>query len=44
VQTTDGDVQMVVGDHVLVMVEGDAPAEAKLAYARAIDPARFAGR
>jgi len=44
IQSTDGDIQMLVDNRILVQVQGDAPAEAKLAYARAIDLARLAGR
>lgn len=44
IQTNDGDVQMLVDNRILVQVQGDAPPEAKLAYARAINVARLAGR
>jgi hypothetical protein len=44
VQESDGDIQMVVDNRILVTIEGDAPPDAKLAYARAVDPARLAGR
>ncbi len=44
VQASDGDLQMVVENRILVTVEGDAPADTKLAYARAVDPARLAGK
>ena len=44
VQENDGDVHVLVDNRILVTVEGDAPAEAKLAYARAVDPARLAGK
>ncbi|MGG7564777.1 hypothetical protein ACQ5SO_01270 [Rhodovulum sp. DZ06] len=37
VQTPEGDVQALVANRVLVMVEGDAPAEVKLDYFKAID-------
>ena len=42
IQEPDGDVQMLVDGRILVGVSGDAPAEAKLAYARAIDQAKLA--
>ena len=35
--TKDGDVQMVVNNKFLVVVQGSGPADAKLAYAQAID-------
>lgn len=44
VQTNDGEIQMLVDNRVLVTVRGDAPAEAKLAYARAVDLARLQRR
>jgi hypothetical protein len=44
IQGTDGNVQMLVDNRILVQVQGDAPAEAKLAYARAINVARLSGR
>ncbi|WP_198371714.1 hypothetical protein [Roseomonas rosulenta] len=44
IQGNDGNVQMLVDNRILVQVQGDAPAEAKLAYARAINLARLAGR
>jgi hypothetical protein len=44
IQGSDGNVQMLVDNRILVQVQGDAPAEAKLAYARAINVARLAGR
>lgn len=44
VQTNDGEVQMLVDNRVLVVVRGDAPVEAKLAYARAIDVRRLSPR
>lgn len=44
IQAADGNVQMLVDNRILVQVQGDAPAEAKLAYARAINVARLAGR
>jgi len=44
IQGSDGDIQMLVADRVLVQVKGDAAPEQRLAYARAIDFARLAGR
>jgi hypothetical protein len=44
IQGNDGNVQMLVDNRILVQVQGDAPPEAKLAYARAINLARLAGR
>lgn len=44
IQGNDGNVQMLVDNRILVQVQGDAPADAKLAYARAIDVARLTGR
>ncbi|MBR0680312.1 hypothetical protein GXW74_07425 [Roseomonas eburnea] len=44
VQSTDGNIQMLVDNRILVQVQGDAPAEAKLAFARAINVGRLAGR
>jgi len=44
IQSNDGNVQMLVDNRILVQVQGDAPAEAKLAHARAINLARLAGR
>lgn len=44
IQSNDGNVQMLVDNRILVQVQGDAPADAKLAYARAINVARLAGR
>lgn len=44
IQGNDGNVQMLVDNRILVQVQGDAAAEAKLAYARAINVARLAGR
>jgi hypothetical protein len=35
--TKDGDVQMVVNNKFLIVVQGSGPADAKLAYAQAID-------
>ena len=42
VQTTDNDIQMLVDNRIMVVLSGDAPVEAKLAYARAIDLAKLA--
>ncbi len=44
IQGNDGNVQMLVDNRILVQVQGDAPPEAKLAYARAIDLGRLARR
>lgn len=44
IQGNDGNIQMLVDNRILVQVQGDAPAEAKLAYARAINVARLIGR
>ncbi|WP_198376498.1 hypothetical protein [Neoroseomonas rubea] len=44
IQANDGNIQMLVDNRILVQVQGDAPAEAKLAYARAINIARLTGR
>jgi hypothetical protein len=44
IQSSDGDVQMLVDNRILVTVQGNADAEAKLAYARAIDIDRLTGR
>jgi opacity protein-like surface antigen len=44
IQATDGNVSMLVDNRILVQVQGDAPPDAKLAYARAINAARLAGR
>lgn len=44
IQASDGNIQMLVDNRILVQVQGDAPAEAKLAYARAINIARLSGR
>jgi len=44
IQGNDGNIQMLVDNRIVVQVEGDAPPEAKLAYARAINLARLAGR
>jgi hypothetical protein len=35
--TKDGDVQMVVNNKFLIVVQGSGPADAKLAYAQAVD-------
>jgi hypothetical protein len=44
IQGGDGNVQMLIDNRILVQVRGDAPPEAKLAYARAIPVGRLAGR
>ncbi len=41
IQTTDGDVNMVIANKFLVTVQGSAPAAAKLAYAQAVDVAKL---
>jgi hypothetical protein len=41
IQTPQGDVQMIVANKFLVAVTGSAPADAKLAYAQAVDVARL---
>jgi hypothetical protein len=38
----DGDIHMVIANKFLVMVQGSAPADAKMAYARAVDVAKLA--
>jgi hypothetical protein len=38
---SDGDIHMVVANKFLVLVQGSAPADAKLAYARAVDVAKL---
>lgn len=38
----DGDIHMVVANKFLVLVQGSAPADAKMAYAHAVDVARLA--
>ena len=40
-QTAEGSINIVIGDKFLVTIEGSANAEAKLAYARAIDVDRL---
>ena len=42
IQNTDGDIQMMVANKFLVVVQGSAPADAKLAYAQAVDVAKLA--
>ena len=44
IQGNDGNIQMLVDNRILVQVQGDAPVEAKLAYARAINVARLSQR
>ncbi|HWT11055.1 MAG TPA: hypothetical protein VN329_17920 [Roseomonas sp.] len=44
IQGNDGNIQMLVDNRILVQVQGDAPVDAKLAYARAINVARLTGR
>ena len=42
IQNAQGDVQMIVANKFLVMVSGSAPADAKIAYAQAVDVAKLA--
>jgi hypothetical protein len=42
IQTSDGDVNMVVNNKFLVTVNGSAPAAAKLAYAQVVDVTKLA--
>jgi hypothetical protein len=44
IQGSDGNIQMLVDNRILVQVQGDAAPDAKLAYARAINVARLSGR
>ena len=44
IQTGSNEIQMLVDNRILVVVDGDAPLEAKLAYARAIDVAKLSAR
>jgi hypothetical protein len=39
---TDGDIHLIVANKFLVLVQGSAPADAKMAYARAVDIAKLA--
>ena len=39
---SDGDIHMVVANKFLVLVQGSAPADAKMTYARAVDVAKLA--
>jgi hypothetical protein len=41
IQTNEGSVNMVVANKFLVTVEGSAEADAKLAYAKAVDIAKL---
>jgi hypothetical protein len=41
IQSAQGDVQMIVANKFLVMVSGSAPADAKIAYAQAVDVAKL---
>ena len=43
IQTTDNEIQMLIDNRILVTVSGDAPDDAKLAYAKAIDVAKLSG-
>jgi hypothetical protein len=44
IQSNDGNIQMLVDNRILVQVQGNAPPEAKMAYAQAINVARLSGR
>jgi hypothetical protein len=44
IETSDGEIQMLVGSRILVSVTGDGPVEAKLAYAKAVDLAKLAAQ
>lgn len=44
IQTSDNEIRMLVDNRILVTIQGDAPAEAKLAYARAIGLAKLSSR
>ena len=44
IQTSDNEIQMLVDNRILIGISGDAPIEAKLAYARAIDLAKLSAR
>jgi hypothetical protein len=44
IQTSDQEIQMLVDNRILVTIQGDAPLDAKLAYARAIDVAKLTSR
>lgn len=44
IQNTDNEIQMLVENRIIVTVSGDAPIEAKLAFARAIDLAKLGGK
>lgn len=41
IQTREGDVQMIVANKFMVSVTGSAPADAKMAYAQAVDVAKL---
>ena len=43
IQTNDNEIQMLIGNRMLVTINGSAPIEAKLAYAKAIDIAKLTG-
>ncbi len=43
IQTSDNEIEMLVDNRILVTVNGDAPDDAKLAYAKAIDLAKLSG-
>jgi hypothetical protein len=44
IETSDGEIQMLVGSRILVSVTGDGPVEAKLAYAKAVDLAKLSAQ
>jgi hypothetical protein len=41
IQTSDGDIMMLVANKILVHVQGSAEAPAKLSYAQAVDVAKL---
>ena len=43
IQTSDNEIQMLIDNRMLVTISGDAPDDAKLAYAKAIDLAKLSG-
>ena len=43
IQTSNNEIQMLIANRILVTVSGDAPDDAKLAYAKAIDVAKLSG-
>ncbi|HTN11019.1 MAG TPA: hypothetical protein VL154_08600 [Acetobacteraceae bacterium] len=44
IQTNDNEIQLLVGNRILISVTGDAPIEAKLAYAKAIDVGKLSAQ